>query len=57
MAPTLSAGFMSPDDLPSQLSGDMNPAESVGAIMQEKVEEALLDMDPREVTRPEFSRT
>ena len=32
-------------------SGDMSPAESVGAIMQEKVEEALLAMDPRDVTR------
>ena len=29
----------------------MNPAESVGAIMQEHVERALLDVDPKDIDR------
>ena len=29
----------------------MNPAESVGAIMQERVERALLDVDPKDIDR------
>ena len=32
-------------------SCDMNPAESVGAIMQERVEHELLDVDPKDITR------
>ncbi len=32
-------------------SPDMNPAESVGAIMQERVERALLDVDPKDIDR------
>ena len=32
-------------------SCDMNPAESVGAIMQERVEHELLDVDPKNITR------
>ena len=30
-------------------SPDMNPAESVGAIMQERVERALIDVDPKDI--------
>ena len=29
----------------------MNPAESVGAIMQERVERALLDVEPKDIDR------
>ena len=32
-------------------SPDMKPAESVGAIMQERVERALLDVDPKYIDR------
>ena len=32
-------------------SPDMNPAESVGAIMQERVERALLDVEPKDIDR------
>lgn len=37
-------------------SADMNPAESVGAIMQESVEDALFDAPARENQRGTFGR-
>ena len=38
-------------------SADLNPAESVGAIMQERVEEELLEADPKGITRDILVRT
>ena len=35
----------------------MNPAESVGAIMQERVEDKLLDIDPKDIDRTLLLRT
>ena len=38
-------------------SPDMNPAESVGAIMQEEVENKLLDVDPKNIDRELLVKT
>ena len=38
-------------------SADLNPAESVGAIMQERVEDKLLDIDPKDIDRTLLLRT
>lgn len=38
-------------------SADLNPAESVGAIMQERVENALLNIDPKDITKQILVRT
>lgn len=38
-------------------SADINPAESTGAIMQERVEDELLEVDPKDITREVLVRT
>ena len=38
-------------------SPDMNPAESVGAIMHERVERALLDVEPKNIDRDRLVET
>lgn len=38
-------------------SADLNPAESIGAIMQEQVEDELLEVDPKDITREVLVRT
>ena len=37
-------------------SPDMNPAESVGAILQESVEDELIEKDPATITREDLVR-
>ena len=38
-------------------SAGMNPAESLGVIMQERVEDALLEMDPKDIARAILTQT